>query len=314
MTKNVFVTGYAGYIGTKLLTQGVGTFGIDNFQRITPARFMRALKPADGSAWIAGDLMKLHQYDLPSCDTVVHLAGEPAPARSFKPAEDIIMINVATTKEVLEYMRQKDVPHIIFASTMGVYGWLHSRGSITERTKSSIGGLNEYQLSKLVSENLIKWYCNEYGIKATMLRIGVVYGKAVTPMMKDSERGTVVNRFVHRALRGKPMQIYGSGKQTRPFIHLDDLCAVIKQAIEKPPAKRYEVYNAFTEQMTITELAGRIASEVYNRTSRKVKAVCVPNPRGEPEITAHWSNKKLLRRFVLPGRKIEYAVKEYVGG
>ena len=117
----------------------------------------------------------------------------------------------------------------------------------------------------------VEFACRVWGLRATDLNQGVVYGQEtaetvldpafVTRYDYDGIFGTVLNRFVLQAVLGLPLTIYGSGGQTRGIINVADTVQCIRLAAENPPEPgEFRVFNQFTEQMSVRQIAETVAA------------------------------------------------------
>jgi len=142
-----------------------------------------------------------------------------------------------------------------------------------------------------------------WGLRATDLNQGVVYGCS-TPETSASPRlatrfdydvvwGTVLNRFCVQAAVGQPLTVYGEGGQTRGFLDIRDTLECIRLSIENPPAAgEYRVFNQFTEQFSVLQLAELVRAA---RAEQGMDTLIehLPNPRVESE--QHYYNAKHQR-------------------
>jgi UDP-sulfoquinovose synthase len=157
-----------------------------------------------------------------------------------------------------------------------------------------------YHLSKVADSYNIHFTTRVWGLRATDLNQGVVYGvstpqtdldeRLATRFDYDSVWGTALNRFTIQAALGQPITVYGKGGQTRGYLDIRDTMACIALALENPPQPgEYRVFNQFTEQFTLNELAETV-SRVAKRKGLDPTIVHLPNPRVEKE--EHYYNAK----------------------
>jgi UDP-sulfoquinovose synthase len=142
--------------------------------------------------------------------------------------------------------------------------------------------------------------CRTWGLTATDLNQGVVYG-SVTPQTERDSRlinrfdydevfGTVLNRFCVEAAIGHPLTVYGKGGQTRGFLDIRDTVRCIELAILNPPEPgEYRVFNQFTQEFSVAQLAGLVV-EAAKKLGIGASIGHVPNPRVEKE--EHYYNAK----------------------
>lgn len=150
-----------------------------------------------------------------------------------------------------------------------------------------------YHLSKVHDSHNLLFACRAWGLRATELNQGIVYNTqtvhtAADPTLVnrfdyDGVFGTALNRFCVQAVLGGPLTVYGTGGQTRGFIDLRDTVACIELAVMHPaPRGELRVFNQFTEQWSIRQLAERVRAVAGNRGA-EVEIAHVRNPRVESE-------------------------------
>jgi len=157
-----------------------------------------------------------------------------------------------------------------------------------------------YHLSKVHDSHNIMFTCKIWGIRATDLNQGVVYGTMTDETALDEALinrfdyddvfGTVLNRFCLQAAIGQPLTVYGKGGQTRGFLDIRDTVRCIEIACHHPAAKgECRVYNQFTEQFSIMDLA-RLVEAAAKKMGLTVEVDHIPDPRVEAE--QHYYNAK----------------------
>jgi UDP-sulfoquinovose synthase len=168
-----------------------------------------------------------------------------------------------------------------------------------------------YHLSKVHDSHNIHFACRVWGLRATDLNQGVVYG-IETPETRLDERlltrfdydelfGTALNRFAVQAVIGHPLTVYGKGGQTRGFLNIVDTLQCISLTAENPPiAGEYRVFNQFTEVFDVGGLAEKVR-HAASELGIDVQVDHVSNPRFELE--EHYYNPahtKLLELGLQP--------------
>jgi UDP-sulfoquinovose synthase len=147
-----------------------------------------------------------------------------------------------------------------------------------------------YHLSKVHDSHNIEFACRIWGLCATDLNQGVVYGQRTEATARDPRLatrfdydavfGTVLNRFVIQAVLGRPLTVYGGGGQTRGMIEIRDTVECIRLACENPAsAGEFRVFNQMTESFRVDHLAKTVA-EAY---AGPVEIEYLNNPRVEQE-------------------------------
>jgi UDP-sulfoquinovose synthase len=160
-----------------------------------------------------------------------------------------------------------------------------------------------YHLSKVHDSHNIMFACRVWGLRSTDLNQGVVYG-VETPQTVLDERlatrfdydgiwGTVLNRYCVEAVIHHPLTVFGEGEQTRGFLDIRDTMRCVELAILNPPALgEYRVFNQFTEQFTVRELA-ELVRQTAHKKGLPARIVREKNPRVEQEV--HYYNAKHVR-------------------
>jgi UDP-sulfoquinovose synthase len=149
--------------------------------------------------------------------------------------------------------------------------------------------------------------CKIWGLCATDLNQGVVYGvetdetaldaRLATRFDYDQVYGTALNRFCAQAAVGYPLTVYGRGQQTRGYINLRDTIRCIELTIASPPGEgEYRVFNQFTEQFSLVELAAMVVRQ-GERFGLEAQIEHLPNPRVEAE--QHYYNAAHTRLIEL---------------
>jgi UDP-sulfoquinovose synthase len=157
-----------------------------------------------------------------------------------------------------------------------------------------------YHLSKVHDSHNIMFACKIWGLRSTDLNQGVVYGLKTgetvlddglaTRFDYDGVWGTVLNRYCVEATIGKPLTVYGRGGQTRGFLDIRDTLRCIELAILSPPRPgEYRVFNQFTEQFSVLDLA-KLVQQIGRRKGLNVVIENLPDPRVELEV--HYYNAK----------------------
>ena len=198
--------------------------------------------------------------------------------------------------------------HLIKLGTMGEYGTPNidiEEGYITINHKGRSDTLpfpkmpgSWYHASKVHDSVNIHFACRIWGLRATDLNQGVVYGVDTDEMRLDERLrtrfdydavfGTVLNRFLVQAVIGVPLTVYGEGGQTRGFLDIRDTLACVELAMLNPAHRgEFRVFNQFTEQFSVLDLA-RIVQRTGAELGLDVPINHLPNPRVEKE--AHYYN------------------------
>lgn len=250
-------------------------------------------------------------------ETVIHFAEQPSAPYSMIDLEHAAatqLNNVLGTLNLLFAIREHASDcHLVKLGTMGEYGCPNidiEEGWITIQHNGRSDRLpfpklpqSFYHLSKVHDSHNIMFGCRVWGLRATDLNQGVVYGVQTDETMLDDDLrtsfhydsifGTALNRFCTQAAIGVPLTVYGSGGQTRGYLDIRDTMACISLAIEKPAEPgEFRVFNQFTEQYSIVQLAA-LVQRVRAAYGLRTSIAHVPNPR--VELEEHYYNAKHQR-------------------
>jgi UDP-sulfoquinovose synthase len=247
-------------------------------------------------------------------DAIVHYGQQPSAPYSMidvRHATYTQSNNVIGNLNVLFAIRDRSPEtHLVKLGTMGEYGtpdidieegYLtvnHNGRSQTFLYPKTPGSL--YHLSKVHDSHNIHFATRIWGLRATDLNQGVVYGvetdesardpRLATSLHYDEVFGTALNRFCIQAAIGHPLTVYGRGGQTRGYLNIRDTMSCVALAVEHPAEPgELRVYNQFTEQFSVLELAERVkaAAEHLGWT---VEIAHTANPRKEAE--EHYYNAR----------------------
>lgn len=260
--RHVLVIGGAGFIGSNVADafrrEGAAVTVFDNFSRPGAAansrwlktRHRRGLRVLHGDILTAGRRLRRLVDD---ADFVIHNAGQVAVTTSVADPRTDFQINAAGTLEVLEAVRHsRRRPPLVFSSTNKVYGGLDgvpvTRRGMRYAFVSSPRGVGEdapldfhspYGCSKGAADQYVRDYARCFHMNTVVLRQSCIYG---AHQYGTEDQGWVAH-FVHSILRGKPLTIYGDGKQVRDLLDARDLSELYETAIEKIAITRGEIYN-----------------------------------------------------------------------
>lgn len=254
-------------------------------------------------------------------EAIVHYGEQPSAPYSMAgryTAVETQVNNIAGTLNVL-FAMAKYTPkaHLVKLGTMGEYGtpnidieegWLEVeyKGRRDRLLFPKRAG-SFYHLSKVHDSHNIEFACRVWGLSATDLNQGVVYGIATdetelhpelrTSFHYDHVFGTVLNRFCVQAVSGLPLTVYGKGGQTRGFLNILDTMRCVELAILNPAKPgEFRVFNQFTESFSVNQIAELVRQAARKFGLKKVEIAHIPNPRKEAE--EHYynpANKELFK-------------------
>jgi UDP-sulfoquinovose synthase len=245
-------------------------------------------------------------------EAVIHYGEQPSAPYSMMSRERAVetqQTNVIGTLNLLFALRDH-VPdcHLVKLGTMGEYGTPNidiEEGFIEIEHKGRTDTLpfpklpgSLYHCSKVHDSTNVHFACRVWGMRATDLNQGVVYGieteeaaadeRLITRFDYDEIFGTVLNRFCVQAVIGHPLTVYGSGGQTRGFLNIRDTLRCVELAVENPAERGdFRVFNQFTEQFSVGELAGLVKAAAQH-LGYVVEVEHRENPR--VELEEHYYN------------------------
>ncbi|HTC42238.1 MAG TPA: NAD-dependent epimerase/dehydratase family protein [Candidatus Acidoferrales bacterium] len=247
-------------------------------------------------------------------EAIVHFAEQRSAPYSMIDRKHAVFTqvnNVVGTLNVLFAMREA-LPdcHLVKLGTMGEYGTPNidiEEGYITIEHNGRKDILpfpkqpgSFYHLSKVHDSHNMMFTCKIWGLRATDLNQGVVYGTMTDEVAMDEALinrfdyddvfGTVLNRFCVQAAIGQPLTVYGKGGQTRGFLDIRDTVRCVELACLNPAARgECRVYNQFTEHFSVLELAHKV-QVAGKQLGLNVEVDHIPDPRVEAE--QHYYNAK----------------------
>jgi UDP-glucose 4-epimerase len=156
------------------------------------------------------------------CDVVIHLISQTGVRiASSNRLAPIFTRDIVDTVNLLDICRAQGVEKLLFASSGGtVYGSHNGTNPISERAATA--PISPYGVNKLAIEGILACFERECGLRHLSLRIGNPYGRYQSAV---GRQGVVVAAFVHKALSGKDIEIWGNGEVVRDFLHVDDVVA-----------------------------------------------------------------------------------------
>ncbi len=250
---------------------------------------------------------------------IVHFGEQRSAPFSMIDREHAVMTQVANvtgTLNLLFAIKEFNLDiHLVKLGTMGEYGTPNidiEEGYITIQHNGREDRLpypkqpgSFYHLSKVHDSHNIQFACRIWGVRATDLNQGVVYGvltdetgrseMLVNRLDYDEVFGTALNRFCVQAAIGHPLTVYGKGGQTRGFLDIRDTVRCIEIALANPAATgEFRVFNQFTEQFSIYDLA-MMVHKVGTAEGMNIEVKHLPNPRVEKEEHYYNAKNTLLR-------------------
>lgn len=224
---SILVTGCAGFIGShlaeRLLHEGHRVIGLDNFDPF----YNRSLKQTNLAQCLAHPHFSFHEADLrhgldalvdalpaDHIEVVVHLAAKAGVGPSVREPVAYLENNVIGTTHLLEWMRQRDIQKLFFASSSSVYG--NTREQPFREDQNLLAAcISPYAASKLAGEQLTYTYHHLYGLDVLNARFFTVYGPRQRPDL-------AIHKFVRLLRAGEAIPVFGDGTTARDYTFVLD--------------------------------------------------------------------------------------------
>lgn len=270
--KKVVVTGGAGFIGSHLCEElvrlGAEVTSVDDYSA-GHDRNIAFLAGSGRFRAVRADVCDRAALApvVAGADVIFHNAASKKNVCLIDPQKDL-RVNGGGTLNLLELAREHRVRKFVHASTGSVYG---EPTVFPTDEDHPLRPVSYYGVSKLAGERYVDVFHRLYGMDTTILRYFHVYG----PRQESNEFGGVVSIFLRNILEGKPLVIFGHGRQERSFTWVKDLVRANVAAATRPESAG-RVYNAASGiQVTVLELAQRMVA---------MMGATVPVVHGEPLV------------------------------
>jgi len=291
MKKKALVTGGAGFIGSnlvvRLINEGWQVSILDNLSRRGSEynlAWLREQFPRRQLRFKAGDVrdFEMVKQAVNKNELVFHLAAQVAVTSSFMNPREDFEVNALGSFNVLEAAREADhKPIVVFASTNKVYGSMaHLRikeGKKRYYLQGRPYGIDEsqpldfhspYGCSNGVADQYTRDFYRMYGLPTVVFRQSCIYG----PRQLGVEEQGWVAYLAKAFLKGWPITLYGTGKQVRDLLYVDDLIEAYMKAVKKIDKVKGEVYNiggGRQNAMSVLEVIGLLGELSGKKTKLK---------------------------------------------
>ena len=286
MIKKILVTGGCGFIGSNIANhfaqKGFKVFVVDNLS----VGDRRNLIKSKNISFYKADINNINKINIKDkIDCCIHLAAKAEIMIDKKKEHQYFFDNVLGLQEVLNYCAEKKVKKFIFASSASVYGdTLNFKVKENKRKKP----LHFYGYTKAIGEEMVRDYCEINNIKYYNLRFFNVYG---------NKSNAVVAKFIAQYLQNKEITIYGSGNQSRDFIHVDDIIKIVNLLIKKNIKSNF--FNVGSSQNTTIK-------EIKNLINSKWKFVNLD--KRFDDIEKSISNNNKIKKVLNWSSKIDFRI------
>jgi UDP-glucuronate 4-epimerase len=279
---NVLVSGVAGFIGSNvariLMGKGYHVVGVDNLNDYYDVRLkeyrLKQLNNADNFTFKKVDIESkdklqaiFRRYDF---STVFNLAARAGVHYSIINPEIYFTTNTLGTLNLLQLMKEFKVPKMVLASTSSLYAGqrLPFKENLAVNTP-----ISPYAASKKAAEVLCYTYHHLFNIDVSILRYFTVFGPAGRPDMS-------IFRFIKFIANGQPLELFGSGNQSRDFTYVDDIAEGTVAAIKSVD---YEIINLGGGQRPIS--IRKVISMIEKYLNKKAKIIRRPPHNADIDST-----------------------------
>jgi len=248
---NYLVTGGAGFIGSHLVDRLINENNITVIDNLSSGK-KEHINPK--ATFVKKDLLEVEDIliDFESMDAVFHMAANPDVKLSSIDTKTHFDQNIVATYNVLEAMRRKDVPKIVFTSSSTVYG----RAPMP--TSEDYGPLipeSIYGASKLACEGLISSYCHTFGIKSWIFRFANIIGER-------SNHGVIPDFIEKLRANSLELEILGDGKQSKSYLYIGECIDQILFAFNNGNDK-VNIFNVGSEtHINVTKIAELVSNKM----------------------------------------------------
>jgi CDP-paratose 2-epimerase len=259
---HILITGGAGFIGCNmadsLLQAGHHVTLFDNLTRPGTAlnlEWLNQRHTGQRFKFVWGDIRdyKALNQAMDGAEVVYHLAAQTAVTRSVTGPREDFEINALGTFNVLESARNfRRPPIVVYASTNKVYGALTEAHVIEESSRYVLPDLPQgvdeqwpidfhspYGCSKGAADQYVRDYARIYGMRTVVMRQSCIYGQR---QFGVEDQGWVA-WFVIAAIMGKPLTVFGNGKQVRDLLHINDVIMAWSAAVDQIDTTAGQIYN-----------------------------------------------------------------------
>jgi UDP-glucose 4-epimerase len=259
--------GGGGFIGSaiadRLLRDG-HELRIFERPRVEPYRAFAAHEKVE---WVTGDLLSMHDLGaaIDGSEAVVHLVSTTLPKSSNDDPIYDVQTNLVASLQMLEAMRARDVRRLVFISSGGTVYGTPQRVPVDEShpTEPQVS----YGIVKLAIEKYLLMYQRLHGFRTRILRVANPYGER----QRVATAQGAVGVFLHRALHGEPIEVWGDGSVIRDYIHVSDVAEAFAKALAYEGAQ--SVFNISSGQgISLNELLAQLEGLLGRPVERRYLA------------------------------------------
>jgi UDP-glucose 4-epimerase len=264
--KNILVTGGAGFIGSHIVDRLSAENRVIVLDNLFTGQMPNLGKSKDRITFIRGDVLdKALLTDIVGkVDIIFHLAANVGNIRSIQDPYFDMDMNIRGMLNLLEACRNSKVERLVYSSSGAIFG---EARYLPIDEEHPLNPESPYAVSKLAAEKYCFAFYKVHGVPATALRYFNVYG----PRQDTSEYANATSIFFSRIREGKPITIFGDGKQTRDFVFVEDVVSANILAATQPAAIG-EIFNIATGRETSIEQLASIIRQISDKDNPVIYA------------------------------------------
>ena len=279
MTKNVLVTGCAGFIGFNLsktlIKENNNVYGIDSLNNAYDKKFkdlrLQNLESENNFQFISNDLSDEDSLnDLADIDIVYHMGARAGVRQSFNDPLSYIKDNTIATTNVANFCKNNDISKMILASTSSIYGNSGEK-EMVEDIDEKINPPSIYASTKLSGETLARTILSSHNTNLIITRFFTVYGPYGRPDMS-------ILRFIHWIMENKEVKIFGDGEQRRSFTYIDDVVDLLLKVQDCDSNETFNVGNNKTSSLN------EVVKIIEHFSNKKAQVVNEPRAFRDPDV------------------------------
>ena len=279
MTKNVLVTGCAGFIGFNLsktlIKENNKVYGIDSLNNAYDKKFkdlrLQNLESENNFQFISNDLSDEDSLnDLADIDIVYHMGARAGVRQSFNDPLSYIKDNTIATTNVANFCKNNNISKMILASTSSIYGNSGEK-EMVEDIDEKINPPSIYASTKLSGETLARTILSSHNTNLIITRFFTVYGPYGRPDMS-------ILRFIHWIMENKEVKIFGDGEQRRSFTYIDDVVDLLLKVQDCDSNETFNVGNNKTSSLN------EVVKIIEHFSNKKAQVVNEPRAFRDPDV------------------------------
>jgi UDP-glucuronate 4-epimerase len=307
----ILVTGCAGFIGSHvcavLLGKGFAVIGVDNFDPF----YSRSVKESNLAKFSMHPAFKFYEMDITAgldaieeknIRAIIHLAAKAGVRPSIEDPAAYLHVNITGTQKIHEFMLDREINKLIFASSSSVYG--NNKKMPFSEDDNVDNPISPYAFTKKAGELMNYTLHHLYQIDVINLRFFTVYGPGQRPDL-------AIHKFVANISQDKPLVLYGNGETARDYTYIDDTVSGIFSALEYCLANTgmYSIINLGNKKpVKLNELVDII----YHEMDKEKNVVYEAMQAGDVEITFADINKANLLLKYQPATGMQEGIKKFI--